>query len=243
MRKLLVSLAVGSWALLATEGVQAQDTALAFQRGPQGGGMGQGAGQGAGRGAGQGAGQGMGRGAGQGAGRGAGQAAQTQRGQGQGQYRGDMFTLVADPVVQKELKLRAEQIQQLRELGNTEVAREAAQMLSERGSCERTDDRRKVMSQVRGEIERILDEKQWERLEQIWLQVRGVRALQSDRVANTLELSREQRGRLTRLLGGGFLGRAAEVEKQALAVLNAEQRKQFATMQGPAFKRNPEASR
>ncbi len=233
MRKVLVTLAVGSMALLASEKGWAQGAAMA-QRG-QGPGMGQGAGQGAGRGAGQ----GMGRGAGQGAGRGAGRGEQPQRGQGQGQYRGDMFTLVADPAVQKELNLNSQQMAELRELRNMEVARKAAQMLSERGSCERTEERRKVMSQVRGEIERILDEEQWERLEQIWMQVRGVRALQSERIANTLDLSREQRGRIARLLSGGFLGRAAEVEQQALQILTEPQRKQFRTMQGPPFQRNP----
>ncbi len=224
MRKVLVSLAVGSMVLLATERAWSQAAGM---------------GQGAGRGAGQGQGQGAGRGAGQGLGRGAGRDGQPQRGQGQGQYRGDMFTLVAEPAVQKELKLNSQQIADLGELRNTEVARKAAQMLSERGSCERTEDRRKVMSQVRGEIERILDEEQWERLEQIWLQVRGVRALQSERIANTLELSREQRGRIARLLSGGFLGRAAEVEEQALQILTDQQRQQFRTMQGPVFKRTP----
>jgi hypothetical protein len=227
MRKVLATLAVGSMALLAIESVRAQDAAVAFQRGRQVGGPG----QGAGRGFGQGTGQKMGRGAGQGM--------QPRRGQGQGQYQGDMFTLVSDPVVRTELRLTAEQIKRIDELGNTEIARAARQMLSERGSCERTDDRRKVMSQVRDEIEKILEEEQWERLEQIWLQVRGVRALQSERVAQTLKLSHAQRGELARLLSGGFLGRAAEIEAQALDVLSEEQRRRFVAMQGPAFEKDP----
>ena len=74
-------------------------------------------------------------------------------------------------------------------------------------------------------------------LNQIWLQVRGVRALQSERVAQSLELSELQRGRLTRLLSGGFLGRAAQVEAQALALLSDEQRQQFVAMQGLPFAR------
>jgi hypothetical protein len=219
MCKVLLSLAIGSMALLGSTPAGAQGTVVTPQRGQQG------AGQGMGRGAAQGMGQGMGRGAGQ-----------PQRGQGLGQYQGDMFTLVHDPAVQRELQLDSEQLDRLRALGDSEHARQAAQMLSERGSCERTDDRRAVMVRVRQDIEDILDENQWLRLNQIWLQVRGVRALQSERVAKTLQLSPQQQGAIVRLLGGGFRGGAAQIEARALALLTDQQRQQFAAMQGPVFR-------
>ncbi len=252
MRKVLVTLAVGSMVLLATEGGWVQD-AVAQQEGGRGqgggggasvgGGRGQGGGGGAGvaggRGQGRGAGRGTGRGAGQGLGRGAGRGTR-QRGEGEGQYRGDMFTLVAQPAVQKELTLQAEQLEQLDALRNSELGREAAEMLSRRGSPQRTEHRRAVMTEVRSEIRNILDQKQWKRFEQIWLQVRGVRALHNPEVAEALELSPEQRGRLAQLFSDGFRGRAAEIEARALAVLSAEQRQQFRKMQGPEFDPTPQ---
>lgn len=183
---------------------------------------------------GRGTGQGAGRGAGQGAGRG---ATMPERGQGWGQNQGDMFTLVGDPAVQNELKLDAQQREKLRALGKSEHARQAAQMLSQRGSCERTDDRRAVMAKVRNDIEGILSPSQWKRLNEIWVQVRGVRALQSERIAKTLELTQPQQKQIAQLLSGGFRGRAAQIELQVLDVLNENQRQQFVALQGVPFQR------
>ena len=183
---------------------------------------------------GRGTGQGAGRGAGQGAGRG---ATMPERGQGWGQNQGDMFTLVGDPAVQNELKLDAQQREKLRALGKSEHARQAAQMLSQRGSCERTDDRRAVMAKVRNDIEEILSPSQWKRLNEIWVQVRGVRALQSERIAKTLELTQPQQKQIAQLLSGGFRGRAAQIELQVLDVLNENQRQQFVALQGVPFQR------
>ena len=219
MRKLFASLVAGCLAVLAAEDVWAQ----------MGRGMGAGGGQG------QGMGQGMGRGMGRGMGQGAGQGMPAQRGQGQGQFQGDMFSLIHNPAVQRELALTPEQGQKLRALGQTEAAQRAAQMLAQRGSCEKTDERRAVMAQVRDEIKTILREPQWKRFNEIWVQVRGVRALQSQRIAEELELTREQRSQVVGLLGGGFLGRAAEIEAEALALLNEDQRERFLAMHGEPF--------
>lgn len=195
--------------------------------------------QGPGQGAGQGAGRGQGWGAGRGAGQGARQdGAMPDRGQGWGQNRGDMVTLVNRADVQAELKLDPEQRKQLVALGETEHARLAAQMLSERGSCERTDQRRAVMAQVRQDIERIMDSQQWERLNQIWVQIRGVRALQSDRISKTLEISRPQQKQIDQLLAGGFQGRGGQIEAQVLKVLTDDQRQQFVALQGPRFQQD-----
>ena len=160
-----------------------------------------------------------------------------ERGQGWGQNQGDMFTLVGDPAVQNELKLDAQQREKLRALGKSEHARQAAQMLSQRGSCERTDDRRAVMAKVRNDIEGILSPSQWKRLNEIWVQVRGVRALQSERIAKTLELTQPQQKQIAQLLSGGFRGRAAQIELQVLDVLNENQRQQFVALQGVPFQR------
>ncbi len=238
MRTMMLSLAIGTMVAFTAAQVAAQGMGQGAGRGPgQGGGWG--AGQGAGQGAGRGAGQGAGRGAGQGAGRGAGQGARDgspQRGQGLGQNQGDQLTLVNHPRVQAELRLNSDQVQRLRELTESEPARRAAQMLAERGSCERTDERREVMSQVREEIADILDETQWERLNQIWVQVRGVRALQSERIAKKLELTSRQRKEIGGLLSGGFLGRGDEITAQAMEVLNEDQKKKFTAMKGAEFR-------
>jgi hypothetical protein len=187
---------------------------------------------------GRGTGPGAGRGAGAGAGRG---ATMPERGQGRGQNQGDMFTLVGDPAVQNELKLDAQQREKLRTLGESEHARQAAQMLSQRGSCERTDDRRAVMAKVRNDIEEILSQSQWKRLNEIWVQVRGVRALQSERISKTLELTRPQQKQIDQLLSGGFRGRAAQIELQVLELLNENQRQQFVALQGVPFQRESAA--
>ena len=226
MRTMMWSLAIGTMVAFAAAQVAAQ-------------GMGQGASQGGGQGGGWGAGQGGGRGAGQGAGRGAGQGAQDgspQRGQGLGQNQGDQLTLVNHPRVQAELQLSSEQVQRLQQLVQSEPARRAAQMLAERGSCERTDERRKVMTQVRQGIQNILNKDQWQRLNEIWVQVRGVRALQSERIAKELELTRGQEKQLGGLLSGGFLGRGDEMEAKAMEVLNEDQQKKFTAMKGAEFR-------
>lgn len=231
MLKLHFTLAMGALVLLAGDHVGAQVPKQAA--GPRvGQGIGQGARQGVGQGAGRGVGQGAGRGMGQGAGRG---MEMPERGQGAGQYQGDMFTLVGNPAVQTELKLDPQQQEKLRALGQSEHARQAAQMLSQRGSCERTDDRRAVMAQVRKDIEAILSQQQWKRLNEIWVQVRGVRALQSERIAKVLEISRPQQKQIDQLLRGGFRGRAAEIEAQVLEILNEQQRQQFTALQGEPF--------
>jgi hypothetical protein len=216
MSKVLPSLMVALLAVLAVEAARAQ------------GGPGQG--QGMGRGAAQGQGQGLGRGPGQGAGQGT-----PQRGEGQGQYQGDMFTLIQRPAVQRELKLAPEQVGKLRALGETDVAQQAARMLADRGSCDKTAERRQVMAQVRDDIREILNDAQWKRLNEVWVQVRGVRALQSERVAADLELTAQQKRRIGQLLTGGFRGNAAELEAETLAVLTEDQRKQFRAMWGEPF--------
>lgn len=227
MSKLHLTLAMGALVLLAANHVEAQGPKQTAGPGA-GQGMGQGMGQGAGRGMGQGAGRAMGQGAGRGAER-------PERGLGAGQYQGDMFTLVGNPAVQTELKLDSQQQERLLVLGQSEHARQAAQMVSQRGSCERTDERRAVMSQVRKDIEDILTQQQWERLNEIWVQVRGVRALQSDRISKTLEISRPQQKQINQLLSGGFRGQAAELESQVLEILNEDQRQKFTALQGAPF--------
>jgi Spy/CpxP family protein refolding chaperone len=112
---------------------------------------------------------------------------------------------------------------------------------------------------AQGQVDGILDDSQTERLKELSLQSRGAQALEDDEVAAALNISDEQKEKLTevreegsqalqeafqKLRGGG--GDQGDIRKKmselrnnlsekALAILTPDQRKQFEKMKGTKF--------
>ncbi|QDV70156.1 hypothetical protein Poly24_38750 [Rosistilla carotiformis] len=89
----------------------------------------------------------------------------------------------------------------------------------------------------------ILDPAQFKRLQELWLQRRGLRAITMDDLADALELDTSQREataelvqRISRGYGRGKISEEdAEVAKQITEILTPQQRKQWETMLGKPF--------
>jgi Spy/CpxP family protein refolding chaperone len=168
---------------------------------------------------------------------------------------GGKIGLIQTDQVQQELKLTDEQKAKVGEVATR--VREAGPQRGQGGGQvdrEQLRERMQAMSRVVAEEEKKLDEilndEQKTRLEQISLQVTGVRALARDEVASKLGLSDEQKEKVQAALraqrgqGGGGQGqpnaaalreRRQQLEQQVLAVLNDEQKQKWDELKGEAF--------
>jgi len=176
---------------------------------------------------------------------------------GGGGFGGGKIGLIQNAQVQQELKLSDEQKSKVDEVASR--VREAGPQRSQGGGQadrEQLRERMQAMSRVVAEEEKKLDEvlndEQKTRLEQISLQVTGVRALARDEVASKLGLSDEQKEKVQAALrsqrgqfGGGqgqprpdaaaVRERRQQLEQQVLAVLNDEQKQKWEELKGEAF--------
>lgn len=170
---------------------------------------------------------------------------------------GGKIGLIQSEQVQQELKLTDEQKSKVGEVAAR--VREAGPQRGQGGGQvdrEQLRERMQAMSRVVAEEEKKLDEilndKQKNRLEQISLQVTGVRAIARDEVASKLGLSDEQKEQVQAALraqrgqfGGGqgqqrpdagaVRERRQQLEEQVLAVLNDEQKQKWEELKGEAF--------
>ncbi len=172
---------------------------------------------------------------------------------GLGGFGGSKVGLVQNEQVQQELKLTDEQKSKVDEIAAR--VREAGPQRGQGGgeaNREQLRERMQAMSRVVAEEEKkldeVLDEQQKKRLDQISLQVTGVRALMRDEVASKLELSDEQKEKVQAALraqrgqGGGdrpdpaaFRERREQLEQQVMAVLSDEQKQKWEELKGEAF--------
>lgn len=170
---------------------------------------------------------------------------------------GGKIGLIQSEQVQQELKLTDEQKSKVGEVAAR--VREAGPQRGQGGGQvdrEQLRERMQAMSRVVAEEEKKLDEilndEQKNRLEQISLQVTGVRAIARDEVASKLGLSDEQKEQVQAALraqrgqfGGGqgqqrpdagaVRERRQQLEEQVLAVLNDEQKQKWEELKGEAF--------
>ena len=176
---------------------------------------------------------------------------------GGGGFGGGKIGLIQNEQVQQELKLSDEQKSKVGEVA-TRVREAGPQRGQGGGQADREQlrERLQAMSRVVAEEEKKLDEilndEQKTRLEQISLQVTGVRALARDEVASKLGLSDEQKEKVQAALrsqrgqAGDGQGqprpdaaaqreRRQQLEQQVLAVLNDEQKQKWEELKGEAF--------
>jgi Spy/CpxP family protein refolding chaperone len=185
-------------------------------------------------------------------------------GRGMGFPGGERMMLLANEKVQQELELVDEQKQQIKEISDnlrTELqgAFAGGQDLSQEEREKRRTQVREKTQEASKKLDELLLPHQTERLKQIVLQVQGPRALADEEVAQTLNLSEEQKKQLTSIqeetqrqmrelfrAGGGQDGdrqaafaKVREAQQAAsekmLAVLTDEQRTKFEEMKGEAF--------
>ena len=178
--------------------------------------------------------------------------------------------ILGSPEVAKELELSEEQIADIKKMGEEMRAQRGEDRPNFRDMSE--EDRTKALEEmrkrgeeqakvVRGKLEKILLPHQFERLEQINLQMQGVGALNNAETAAKLGLTEEQKQKISEVvrtnmesmrermgqMRDAFQGgdRAAAMEKmtalrkesdgKVLAVLNDEQRKKYEEMKGKPF--------
>jgi hypothetical protein len=171
---------------------------------------------------------------------------------------GGKVALVQIQQVQQELELNDDQKKQVREI--SEKVREAsprrAQGATGEGDRAQRRDQMQMVSRVVAEQEKkldeVLNEDQRKRLEEISLQLTGVRALSRDEVAGKLNLSdqqkeklqsmlREQRGQAGRGEGqqrpnlAAMRERRQQTEQQMLEVLTEEQKQKWEELKGKPF--------
>ena len=189
--------------------------------------------------------------------------AQGQRGRGGfGGRGGGSGALLQMPEVQKELALDPGQIELLKGL-NGGFDRNAFQGLSDE---ERRTKFRELNAKREKQVAEILNPKQVGRLKQLEIQQAGVRALDREEVATALKLTADQKTKIQaaqdaereamRPIFEGFRGNNGQrpseeqiaesrkkmtelrsgTETKVLAVLTADQKKQFEGMKGAAFK-------
>lgn len=176
-------------------------------------------------------------------------------GGGFGGGAGGKVGLVQNPQVQQELKLTDEQKSKVSEIATR--VREAGPQRGQgggQGDREQIRERAQALARVVADEEKKLDEilndEQKTRLEQISLQVTGVRAINRDDVASKLGLSDEQKEKVQAALrvqrgqGGGGQGqpnaaalreRRQQLEEQVLAVLTDEQKQKWTELKGAPF--------
>jgi peroxiredoxin len=141
--------------------------------------------------------------------------------------------------------LRAESVR--RELGlsveqTTAVARivEGAELplwrLRDLPAQERDESAGPVLQELRTRLRDALPGRQFDRLDQLALQARGIQAVFEPRVADVLKLTSGQQERIWAVLGSPVRKtNPAEAEHNALAVLNLAQRHVLASLLGPPF--------
>lgn len=161
---------------------------------------------------------------------------------------------LANPDVQKELKLSDEQISKLKDAISKVVDKYKADMANyQRLSPEDQQKKVKAFSEDNNKaIAGVLDAKQWKRFKQIQWQVGGVGALQDADLQKELKLSDEQKKKLDGIFTG-FNKKMQEMQKsretsqekyqtlfqdtakKANDVLTEEQQKNFKELKGSPF--------
>ncbi len=150
------------------------------------------------------------------------------------------ITVVKVEGVQKDLDVSQDQKDKLASLEATQVDRQEMQNLSQE---ERTKKFAEVRSADQKKVDEILLPPQRERLAEIMLQLEGPRALRRPEVAAKLKLTDDQKSKLEEVLSagfgggggggaGGFAAAMEEMNKKAMDVLTADQRDEYAKMQG-----------
>lgn len=190
--------------------------------------------------------------------------AQPGRGGFGGGFGQNALTLASIEQVQQELALTDSQKTELASLAEAARGQRGErpnfQNLTEEERAKLREQAAERVKQAREAVAKVLKPEQLERLDQILLQSRGVSALTESEVAGKLKLTDDQSAKLRQLsdergqavraamqAGDGarekITALMAESEKQALEVLTAEQREQFAAMKGKPFELPARAGR
>jgi hypothetical protein len=165
---------------------------------------------------------------------------------------------LADPALQKELKLSDEQITKLKDALNKVMG-------NHKGTLERLqqmppEEQQKKMQAIQDDSQKaiagILDEKQMKRFKQIMLQMNGVAALMDPQVQKELKLSDEQKKKLDGVFNDGqkrmqdmartpgasreefqkkYEAILKDIEDKTNGVLSEDQKKSFKEMKGAPF--------
>lgn len=191
-------------------------------------------------------------GRGQGGQRGGGQRGGGQRGGGfaGGGFGGrglDKGTLLRAEVVLKELKATESQTKQLETLQEERRASQRDRFAQIRDLSE--EERNELFAKLRAEGQEfekklvgVLSEKQQQRLSEIYIQLRGVSALNDETVAKELELSDDQKTKIRTALESQRGGE--RIDFRALRDLSDEERQaQFEKMRADAEKRRADAEK
>ncbi len=166
--------------------------------------------------------------------------AQGGKGGGRGGRGGGVnpITLVKVEGVQKDLELSQDQKDKVAKLEATQIDFQSLANLSQ-------EERRAKMAESRAadqkKVNEILLPPQVERLQEIAIQLDGVRALTRPEVQTKLKITDDQKTKIDEALanaGGGGKGKGGfgrispEVEAQVIDVLTADQKSQYTAMQG-----------
>ena len=154
----------------------------------------------------------------------------------------DPISLLRSAGVREELEIEADQEKQI-------------EAVRERMTAELDKSRREITAKYQGEVDKVLQPQQAERLQQISLQLRGVAALTETEVAKKLGLSDDQTKKIASAreeglkkmqeVQGGFSQEARderqkiteEMNKAMLGVLSASQQEQFTALKGKEIDR------
>ncbi|HUG93357.1 MAG TPA: hypothetical protein VML55_21130 [Planctomycetaceae bacterium] len=171
--------------------------------------------------------------------------AQQQRGRGGRGGTVSQAELATLSEVQSDLKLTDEQKSKVAEINEKSAAeaREALQGASRENFAERREQLDKIRAEATSQLKAALDEAQQKRLREIWIQVAGTAALTDEDVAKELKLTQDQQRQIRQARRPGGQGgqdlsaeqrreRRREADQKTLAVLSAEQKEQFESMQG-----------
>jgi hypothetical protein len=162
--------------------------------------------------------------------------------------------VVRDPAVQQELKLAPEQVKRVeRAVAESDRPLFALRDVKESASREKVAS---LLAQLAAQLTQILDQRQQQRLREIVVQAQGTAALVTATVADELELSAQQIGRIEKLLAdtkrasNALAERAAKGEqvpanksaeiqaagqKKIVAILLPQQQLRFAALAGDRF--------
>ena len=185
--------------------------------------------------------------------------AQAQRrggGRGFGSMRNNPLFMLRTPELQKELKLSDDQRADIGGLMSEALG--AMQDLRDADEEERREIMQELMEEGRIELNKILDKDQQKRLHEIQLQQQGPAGVVSAEVAKELKISEEQKGKIETIIeetgeaqrelfgelreGGDreevmqkVQALRKERDETVLALLSADQKKQWTTMLGEPF--------
>ncbi len=188
--------------------------------------------------------------------------AQGRGGFGGGMGQGGMGNLIANPSVQKELKLETEQVEKANAVAAdlrekmTDLRSQLDGLEGQEMMTKRTELMKPINEEVTKKVKGFLKEEQFARLTQIELQQRGIMAFADATIVKKLSITEEQKSKVASLMTDmqseqreimqsagddrqGAMRKSqelrAETTKKVMALMTADQKKTWEEMTGKAF--------